>query len=154
MPMTKKLWNQIIRFVVTGVINTAIDIIILNILIHVSGRGSNGIWYGFFATISFIFAATNSYFMNKYWTFSGLGTKNRKIEVSEFLIVTVFGLVVNVVIASLVVNLVAPGIFPYIPVLNSHAVLWPSIGKLCGTAVGLVMNFLGYKFVVFEKKAA
>lgn len=151
--MQKKVWDQLLKFAVTGVINTAIDLIVLNSLIKIFNTGRSGLVYALFATISFTVAATNSYFMNKYWTFSGLGTKNRKIEVSEFLVVTIFGLVVNVIVASVVVTYVAPSLFPLLPILKDHANLWPSIGKLCGTAVGLMLNFLGYKFVVFEKKA-
>jgi putative flippase GtrA len=146
-----KTWHQLLRFAVTGVINTAIDLIVLNILINVTHSGREGLTYVIFAIISFIAAATNSYFMNKYWTFAGQGTSNKKIEISEFIIVTVFGLIVNVAVASITVTFIAPSLFPILPILKDHVNLWPSIGKLAGTAVGLMLNFLGYKFVVFEK---
>ncbi len=152
MKLDNKLIKQVGRFAVVGVINTGVDLLVLNLLIAATRSGRSGWTFTLFSSISFLVATANSYLMNKYWTFSGAGTSNRKIEVSEFLIVSTFGLVINVTVASLVVNLIAPGLFPLLPFVRSHLAIWPSIGKLCGTAVGLVFNFIGYKLVVFEKK--
>src|SRR4051812_19572826 len=131
-----KLFKQIFRFIVVGVINTAIDLIVLNVLIAITQQGKSGVLYSIFKGISFLVALTNSYLMNKHWTFAGQGTNNRAIEVSEFVIVSVIGFIINVVVASVVVNSIHPlvGVEKY----------WPSFGALCGTAVGLIWNFLGY----------
>ena len=140
-----KLFRQIVRFVVVGVINTGIDLIVLNVLIHVTHKGENGgFYYSLFKSISFIVALTNSYFMNKYWTFAGQGGKNKVIEISEFIIVSIFGFIINVAVASAFVD--------WVPVVYGLEKYWPSIGALCGTAVGLIWNFVGYKLIVFEKK--
>ncbi len=139
-----KLFKQIIRFAVVGVINTAIDLIVLNILIHVTGHGEKGLYYSLFKAIAFVIALANSYFMNKHWTFAGQGTSNRIIEISEFTIVSLIGFVINVAVSSAVVN--------WIPPVFGLDKFWPSFGALCGTAIGLIWNFVGYKLVVFEKK--
>ena len=144
MKISKSLIQQIGRFAVVGVINTGVDLVVLNLLIYVSHVGERGFFYTVFKSISFIAALTNSYFMNKYWTFAGKGTSNRVIEVSEFAIVSVVGFLINVGVSSLVVY--------YIPPIIVSPAVWPSIGALFGTAFGLVWNFIGYKLLVFEKK--
>ncbi len=138
------LYKQLSRFIVVGVINTGIDLIILNLLIHFSDKGAQGgPYYSLFKGMAFLGALTNSYFMNKHWTFAGKGTSNRAIEVSEFIIVSAVGFVINVAVATLVINFIPP-------VLGADK-LWPSFAALCGTALGLIWNFLGYKLVVFDK---
>ncbi len=138
------LFKQLARFIVVGVINTGIDLIVLNILINFSDKGSKGgAYYSLFKAIAFLVALTNSYFMNKHWTFAGKGSSNKAIEISEFIIVSAVGFVINVVVASLVIN--------YIPAVAGADKYWPSFAALCGTAIGLIWNFLGYKLVVFEK---
>lgn len=144
MKLSKALIQQIFRFAIVGVINTGVDLVVLNLLIYVTHVGEKGFFYTVFKSISFVAALTNSYFMNKYWTFAGKGTSNRIIEVSEFTIISLIGFLINVGVSSLVVNLIPP-------IIVSEAV-WPSIAALFGTAFGLVWNFIGYKLVVFEKK--
>lgn len=142
--MNKKLINQIVKFAIVGVVNTVVDLYVLNVLIGATNSGRSGWLYALFQGIAFIAALINSYYMNKYWTFSGQGTSNRAIEVSEFTIISIIGFLLNVGSASLVAT--------FVPPIIVSAALWPSAAALVGTAVGLVWNFLGYKFVVFEKK--
>ncbi len=139
-----KLFKQILRFAVVGVINTGLDLVVLNVLIAITHQGKNGVYYSVYNGIAFLVALTNSYFMNKHWTFAGQGTSNKAVEVSEFVIVSLIGFVINVAVASAVVN--------WIPPVFGADKLWPSFGALCGTAVGLIWNFIGYKLVVFEKR--
>ena len=63
----------------------------------------------------------------------------------SFIVVSGIGFVINVLVATIVVN--------WIPnVLNTSDVIWANIGALLGTFFGLAWNFIGYKFFVFEKK--
>jgi putative flippase GtrA len=141
------LFKQLARFIVVGVINTGIDLVVLNVLIHISQKGAKGgPYYSIFKGIAFLVALINSYLMNKHWTFAGKGSNNKAIEISEFIIVSAVGFVINVVGASLVIN--------YIPAVAGAAKYWPSFAALCGTAIGLIWNFLGYKLVVFDKNKA
>jgi len=133
---------QIIKFSLVGVVNTAIDLGVLNILMFASGITS-GIFYSIFKAISFTAAVINSYFMNKYWTF---GAKKGEIEkeFSQFFLISIGGFIINVGSASIVVNLI-PNF------LRVNPQLWGNVGALVGTFLGLAWNFLGYKFVVFRK---
>jgi putative flippase GtrA len=139
----KNLARQIFRFIVVGVINTGLDLLVLNGLIFLTHKGRQGFYYTFFKTISFVVAITNSYFMNKYWTFVNNEKRNEIVELSEFVIVSLVGFVINVGVATLVVK--------FISIPPGAENLWPTFGALCGTVVGLVWNFFGYKLIVFEK---
>ncbi|GAC1414057.1 MAG: hypothetical protein NVSMB66_6940 [Candidatus Doudnabacteria bacterium] len=140
-----KLFTQIYRFIVVGVINTGIDLIVLNILIVLSGKGKEGVYYTVFKSISFLVSVTASFFMNKYWTFVGEGKNSEILELSEFAIISLIGFVINVGVATLIIKFISP-----LPVLAKY---WPSVAALGGTAIGLIWNFFGYKYVVFEKKS-
>lgn len=58
-----------ITFAVVGVINTAVDLTMLNTLIAVSHRGRSGLLYSVFKAISFLVAVLNSYRLNSRWMF-------------------------------------------------------------------------------------
>ena len=52
--------------------------------------------------------------------------------------------------AALVVNVIKPALGGtlFIPLSDQ---LWVNVAALCGTAIGLLWNFTGYKFLVFKK---
>jgi putative flippase GtrA len=139
---------QIFKFGLVGVLNTFVDLGVLNFLIFVSGFTA-GIYFSVFKGISFIVAVVNSYFWNKFWTFK---VKNREIidqskkrsEFAQFLAVSVIGFLVNVGVASLVVNVIGP-------VGEIDVRSWANIGAIAATLVALAWNFLGYKFFVFKR---
>ncbi len=126
-----------------GILNTALDLLVLNLLIAITHRGSKGFYYSFFKGVGFIVALVNSYFMNKVWTFASRKSK-RAFEFGQFAVVSILSLLVNVLSSSyLVNNFQAPyGLIRY----------WPSIAAVVGTAASFVLNFLGYKFFVFKKE--
>jgi len=141
---SSKQFQQIIKFVVVGVINTAIDLAVLNLLIYFSHTGRSGLTYSFFKGISFLVALFNSYLMNRAWTFSGSRKKGIHIEFSQFLIISLIGFGINVAVASVFVTYVHP--------LNRFLGIWPSVGALIGTVFGLIWNYIGYKYFVFIKE--
>ena len=134
--------QQILVFGLVGGVNTAVDLVVLNILMFATGITS-GLMYSVFKTLSFVVAVSNSYFMNKYWTFHDHDARSSK-EFSQFLIVSIGGLVINVGVSSFVVNSVSN-------VLGVSPQLWGTIGALAGTCVGLAWNFFGYKLFVFKR---
>jgi len=63
----------------------------------------------------------------------------------QFLTVTFFGFLINVGIAS--------GIFKWVsPVGGLNADQWAIGAAVVATAVSMIWNFIGYKFIVFEQK--
>jgi len=145
------IW-QIGKFGVTGVLNVLVDMGVLSLLIAFF-RNSFQInatdtifsvltFYSIYKALSFIVANINSYLWNKYWTFNQTGEK--KTEFLQFFLVSIIGFIINVVVASLVFRLGNP----------SGALAqgqWGLIGAAMGSIVGLVWNFVGYKFIVFKK---
>ncbi len=136
-------FRQAIKFVLVGIINTVIDLGVLNILILASGI-SAGLGYSIFKGISFTAAVVNSYFLNRSWTFRRGATNKTQKEFFQFFIASVIGFVINVSAASFVVNLIGPQ-------FGIGAKLWANVGAILATLTAMFWNFLAYKFIVFKK---
>ena len=137
--------KQFAKFAAVGIINTAIDFGVLNLLIYLAGV-STGIYFILFKSASFAAANVNSYILNRTFVFDS-EKKGLAKEYGQFLVVSLVAITINVGAASLVVNLITPqfGLGPQI---------WANVGAAAGTAAGLLWNFLGYKFVVFKRASA
>ncbi|KPJ55958.1 hypothetical protein AMJ49_05990 [Parcubacteria bacterium DG_74_2] len=134
---------QFAKFILVGTLNTFIDLGVLNLLMLISGI-SAGMFYSVFKALSFIIATINSYFWNKFWSFEKKETAVSAGESLQFFSVAGIGLIINVAVASFVVNVLGPqfGIFPE---------LWANIGAIIATFTAMLWNFVGYKFIVFKK---
>jgi putative flippase GtrA len=135
------LVSQIARFGLVGVINTAVDLAVLNALIALSHRGHAGALYSLFKTVSFLVAMLNSYWMNSRWAFRQTTTVNPAKRLGRFSVVSILGLAINVGSASWVATSAEP--------VGAFARLWPSVAALAGAACGLAFNFVGYRYLVF-----
>jgi putative flippase GtrA len=136
------LW-QFAKFLLIGTLNTFVDLGVLNALIFLSGIAS-GAYFSLFKTISFVVANINSYFWNKHWTFENEGSKKMPREFGIFLAVSIGGLLINVAVASLVVNTIGPQ-------FGLSSEIWANVGGICASFIGMAWNFVGYKIVVFKK---
>ena len=140
--LSKKTINQFSKFVVIGFMNTAIDFTILNFLMWWTGIYSGALII-LLNMVSFSIAVFNSYFWNKYWTFKDLDKIEAK-EFSQFILVTLIGLAINSSIVYGITTLVSPmfGISPE---------LWANLAKVAAIGFSLIWNFIGYKFIVFNR---
>ena len=133
---------QFAKFAAVGTLNSFVDVGVLNLGIFLSGI-TGGLGFSLFKAISFLAATTNSFFWNKYWTFSAT-SRSGPGEVVKFYVVAMIGGIVNVGIASFIVN----------GVTHSSSIspaLWANIGALAGVASALLWDFLGYKYLVFKR---
>jgi putative flippase GtrA len=82
--------------------------------------------------------------MNKRWTFEDNTAEKTGVKFSQFLAVSIIGIIINGGIVYLITSFTQPlfGLSPQ---------LWANVAKLFATAVSLVWNFIGYKFFVFKK---
>lgn len=146
----KKLIAQFGKFILVGIMNTLVDLIILNTETILSGV-KQGPGYAIQKGASFLVAVIMSYFLNKKWTFQDNSQAEGGKKFSQFLFISVIGMIINVTVATLAVTYLKPIINSslHLSFLTDQA--WVSVGALCGTAIGLIWNFIGYKFIVFKK---
>jgi putative flippase GtrA len=137
------IFFQIAKFGAVGAANFAVDIGILNLLIFISGVAT-GPTYTVFKIISFVFAVSNSYLWNKIWTFKKTDTKETGKEFGQFIMISVIGLVLNALIASILVIVIGP-------LGGIKAKTWASISAAVASICVMAWNFIGYKFWVFKR---
>ncbi|MBI4708784.1 MAG: GtrA family protein [Candidatus Portnoybacteria bacterium] len=146
-----KIVYQFVKYVLVGGLNTLIDFEILNILMWQSGI-YKGEYIILFNAISFVIAITNSYTWNRFWTFkeareSQAQKESVGKEFTQFMIVSLIGLGVN----SGLVYLITTYINPF---FDLSPAIWANLAKAAATALSLLWNFIGYKFIVFDQKDA
>lgn len=142
--------REVARFVLVGASNTAVDFIVLNILIFIFGLTQSDPHFVILKSISFSIAAFNSYIWNKNFVFKK-GKRNRSeqglqktIEFWKFIAVSVVGLFINTAVSSVIFSLASVQFSNFSP----HTIA--NLSALFGSAVVFTSNFLGYKFLVFK----
>jgi putative flippase GtrA len=134
---------QIAKFFLVGVLNTFIDLGILNLLMGIFLIFA-GWQYSVFKALSFSIAVINSYFWNKFWTFQKKETAASGKEFGKFYLITAIGILINVSIASFIVSVIGPQ-------FGISKILWANIGAISAVVCVATWNFLGYKLIVFKK---
>ena len=133
---------QFAKYATVGFANTAVDFGVLNFLMW-----STDIYKGkeifFLNSISFLVAVTHSYAWNKLWTFRAQ-EKDVGGQFVQFLGVTLIGLLINGGIVYTITTWISP-------MFGVSIEVWANIAKVVATAVSLIWNFIGYKFIVFKK---
>jgi len=131
------------KFIAVGQSNAAIDIGIFNLLILLTNIDS-GIYFSVFKGTSFIFALINSFLWNKFWSFESKEKHGMGKQFIKFLAVSAVGLIINVSVASFVVNYVGPQ-------WGLSTRLWANVGVLSSAVFNIIWDFYGYKVLVFKK---
>jgi putative flippase GtrA len=132
---------QISKFAAVGFLNTAINFAVLNIFSLATGIAA-GLSVGEYNIPATAIAATNSYFWNKYWVFSGI-SRGSSSDPLKFVFVTVIGLLARSGVLYFVTSFVSHG--------NIAAGAWLNIANVLATLVGICVDYLGYKFIVFVR---
>src|SRR3989344_2874250 len=128
--------RQAVKFILVGILNTFVDLGVLNLLIFTTGIAS-GFGYSVFKGVSFTVAVVNSYILNKFWTFKTTGS------FGKFFIVSLIGFGVNVGVASVVVNIIRNQLLSF----GVSEKIWANVGAIAATFCAMIWNFIGYKFM-------
>ena len=124
--------TQFIKFSLVGILNTAIHFAVFYALYSFMG-----VYHLLASAIGFGFAVTNSYFINKHWTFKSTGSNIRN-EFSKFFIVNLFSLTVNLASMAILVEI---------------CFIHPPVAQLATIVITLMINFSGNKYWSFNGKA-
>lgn len=135
-------FNQFGKFAAIGFTNAAVDFGILNLLIASTGV-ANGGWYSVFKGISFLVAMLHSYIWNKYWVFESGESGGGGVEFAKFATVSIIAIIVNVGVASFVVNAIHP-------LWGVSIKGWANLGAVAGSAIALLFSFIGFRLAVFK----
>jgi len=141
-----RLVKQFSKFVAVGLLNTAIDFVLLNVMTIMTGV-TQGFGLVILNTVSFTAATTNSYFFNKRWTFRDTRRDQEEKKFLQFLAISLVGAVMNGGVIFLVITFAKPALAS-LPLTDQ---LWVNVAKVFATGISLVWNFLGYKFIVFKR---
>ncbi len=136
-------FNQFGKFASIGFTNAAVDFGILNFLIAYTGIAT-GWWYSGFKSLSFLGGVLHSYVWNKFWVFDYSGNNGGRVEFFKFSTIAIIAFLINVGVASAVVNL-------FDPMFGLSKEVWANLGGVAGSAVALIFSFIGFKMVVFKK---
>ena len=128
---------QLAKFLLIGTAAALVDLGILNLLIFASGV-SVGLWFSVFKATSFIIAFSAKFLGDKLWAFEKKEVRGVGKEFSKFFGVTLVGLLINVVVASLVVR-------------AGSGLVWANVSGIIAAIATVLWNFPMYKFIVFKK---
>jgi putative flippase GtrA len=133
----ERVGGQAVRFLIVGLSNTAVDLVIFNLLRLIPGMPDVAA-----KAVSYFCGIVNSFFWNKYWTFNARGTSKGKREFAVFLAVNLPPLVVNVVVFALLGIWAGEGSFI---VRNAKA--------FGAAVVTIAWNFVGSRYLAFRHTA-
>ncbi|MFA4877534.1 MAG: GtrA family protein [Methanoregula sp.] len=123
--------EQIIGFLMIGILSSAIDIGLLYIL-----TSYLGIWYLLSATASYCCGIVVSYLMNKFLTFHD-ASRNYFIQFSAFAVISFSCLLVNICIIWLAVELFSIGYL---------------LAKVFATCCSFLWNYYGQSRITFHSR--
>jgi len=143
--------GQFLQFGIIGTFNTLLDLSILGFLSYATGI-KMGVGAAVLQAISFAVVSFISFLANKKWTFQEKAGKlgQEALKYSQFIVITMGGLAIKSGVVYLVTSFIPP---LYIAFLNFqfNRTTWLLTASLGATALSLIWNFLGYKFIVFKK---
>ena|SRR5450755_182545 len=131
--------KQLLRYCLVGAANTALDLLILNILLWRFPTNNVQVLVGY-NSIAYAGGAVSSFFLNKYWTFRRTHKASWR-EVTRFAV----SLVLEILYSNVLIWLAGKALQPFI----ANTTLWGNASKLVAVAVGAVITYLFMRFWTF-----
>ncbi len=150
--MKKHDFLQVIKFGLVGVLNTALDYGLFFLFFSLLGMDKNPA-----QVLATLFAMTNSYLVNRYWTFGKTGGVSGR-EIWRFIIVNLLSLLttlfcLNLFYDYLKVYVSVNGLLSLLSVpFSLEGDLAVLFCKVLAMPFSLAVNFLGNRLWVFQEK--
>ena len=135
-------FRQFLRYCLVGGVNTAIDLLILNILLWRFPTNNVQILVGY-NSIAYTSGAVSSFFLNKYWTF-----RRKQRPTWKELVRFAISLALEVLYSNGLVWLAGKALQPLI----TNTTLWGNTSKLLALAVGAVISYTFMRFWTFASR--
>ena len=135
-------FGQFGKFAAIGFTNAAVDFGIFNLLFAISGQRHE--YFIISNVISFCVAALHSYLWNKYWAFKSSRGDGGLVEFAKFISILMIAVGVNTAVAYIAF---ISGVG-----LGGRVDVWANLGKVAGSAVALLITFIGFRLIVFKHK--
>ena len=132
--LVKIIDNTTIKFVLVGIINTAVGTAVMFVLYNLFCAN-----YWFASAMNYVVGSTVSYFLNKYFTFQN--TEKSFKQVIQF--------IVNITVCYLLAYGIAKPVVRFI--LSGFSVNFQeNVAMLAGMCIFVGLNYVGQRFVVFR----
>jgi 4-amino-4-deoxy-L-arabinose transferase-like glycosyltransferase/putative flippase GtrA len=141
-PARRALPVQLVRFGVTGVLNTLIDILVLNALVWLLSVQRTPLLLAC-NVVAYSTGALNSFILNKYWTFGRREPTSRR-ELLCFALVTVGGSAWSTLMLWLAGRALQH--------LQLTQTLWTTTSKVVAIAATALLSYLGLRLWVFVRR--
>jgi putative flippase GtrA len=132
-------FRQFLRYCLVGGVNTAIDLLILNILLWRFPTNNVQILV-VYNSVAYTSGAVSSFFLNKYWTF-----RRKQRTTWRELVRFAISLSLEVLYSNGLVWLAGRALQPLI----ANTTLWGNASKLLAVAVGAVISYIFMRFWTF-----
>jgi len=123
--------NILARYLVAGFTGAGTNIGLLYVFTDIAG-----IWYLYSSAMSFVVAVVVSFMLQKFWTFADQNVEKVHHQFARFLGVALFGIIINTACMFFLVDVIG---------------LWYILAQIITGALIAIINFLMYKFLIFNK---
>jgi len=132
------LW-QFVRFALVGILNTSVDILLLNLLLWRFPTHNANLLLGY-NSLAYMLGAINSFYFNKYWTFKQ-SKKTTSNQLLRFALISLLGIVCNDGIIWIVARVLHPCI--------ASNFLWANVSKAVAIIGTAAVSYFGMRLWVF-----
>jgi putative flippase GtrA len=130
---------QAIRFVIVGISNVTVDVLILNLLLMSFPTTNIGLLLSY-NSVAYALGAVNSYVLNKHWTFHARRGMTGS-ELLRFAVVNAAGILCNNCIIWIAAGVLHPVV--------TNAVFWANASKAAAIVGTALLSYLGMRLWVF-----
>lgn len=143
-------WAQIIKFSLVGFVNTGVDWLVFTLLsVVIFGGTLTTLMFVVAKALGFLVATLNSYFLNSRVVFFARDStgkdKDSVVKVAQFMSISTLTFVLNIAVGTSAFALLRS----LSPELSQN--ITGQIAFFVSVFAVTVINFVGYKFIVFKK---